>query len=148
MYYRDGKNICIIHQSILLRIGQRVANHPLCPSEACVMLLLHLLCNYGLSLSRDACFCHPGALKKKVLGLIQSQTFHFSSLQCTAVCSGLNDSRDASTDRLWRGLFWWEHVSGLGTPRSSCFHVVGSFSPLCLMELVTDLLCLVSWTER
>jgi len=87
--------------------------------------------------------CHPKALKGKVLGLIQSQAFHLSSLQSATVSSKLSDSRDISTYGSW-----WEHTSGLGTPWSSCFSAVSSFCPACPIEPVSSLLPLLSQAER
>lgn len=129
------------------RIVQQVANCPLCQSETCVMLLLHLLCNYGPSLPRDACFCHPWGFERASPGFdpVSDFTPFFSSvLNCV---QGIKRSGDTFTDGLWWGS-WWEHSPGLGTPWSSCFIAVSNFYCLCPIEPVTDLLCVVSQTER
>lgn len=45
------------------------------------MLLWHLLCHYRPSLPRDAHFCHPGALKGKVLASVSDFSPFFSSVR-------------------------------------------------------------------
>lgn len=75
-----------------------VAQPPLDQSEACIMLLLRFLCSHDPRHSWDAWVCHSWALNG-ILGLIQFQPLHLSSLQCppSLCCATLYQSNCVSS---------------------------------------------------
>lgn len=111
-----------------------VVQPPLGQSEACIMLLLHFLCSHDPRNSWDA-ECHSCALNG-ILGLIQFQPLHLSSLQCppSLCCATLYQSSCVSSAGKQFTADFLDLTSHF--PRFVIWIVENA-----LVEYVTDLIC-------